>query len=101
MALLSVDCCVTDFLLEESNSFHKLSFMLKKKIIDLGRSTPSMTIEYKRKDGFVSHFNASLYQKYTWLTGSCKLNKMFCFPCLLFSNSPSVWSRTGYADIHK
>ena len=100
MALISVDCCLTDFLLEESNNFSQLSFMKKKKVVDLGRSTPSMKIDFKRKDGFVSHFNVSLYQKYTWLSGSCKLNKMFCFPCLLFSNSPSVWSRAGYADIN-
>lgn len=34
------------------------------------------------------------------MTGSCKLNKMFCFPCMLFSDSNSVWSRTGFTDIN-
>lgn len=41
-----------------------------------------------------------MYDKYTWMTGSCKLNKMFCFPCLIFSDSNSVWSRTGFSDIN-
>jgi hypothetical protein len=97
-AILDVSCCVTDYLL--SNSFLNLSFENKKYIIQLGRARPDMIIDYRRKDGFSKHFHSNLYDKYSWLTGSCKLNKMFCFPCLLFSDSSSVWSRTGFTDIN-
>ena len=100
MALISVECCLTDFLLDVVSTFDILSFQQKIKVIELGRAMPAMIINYKRKDGFVKHFHKSLYQKYVWLTGSCQLNKMFCYPCLLFSNSSSVWSRTGFADIN-
>ena len=72
MALIHIECCLTDFLLEN----------------------------YKRRDGFFKHFHKSLYDKYSWMTGSCKLNKMFCFPCLLFSESSSVWNGAGFKDIN-
>lgn len=96
--LINIGCCLTDFLLE--SSFKNFSFERKKTIIEIGRARPEMTIDYKRNDGFTKHFHQNLYDKYSWLTGSCKKNKMFCFPCLLFSDSNSVWSRTGYSDIN-
>lgn len=92
---------MTDYLLTEENTFSKLSFENKKHIISLGRARPeNLTIDYKRKDGFTKHFSSSCYVKYSWITGSCKLNKLFCFPCLLFSDSNGVWSRTGFSDIN-
>lgn len=100
MALIHIVCCLTDFLLRNETSFYKLSFENKKHVIQLGRALPDMTINYKRRDGFFKHFHKSLYDKYTWMTGSCNFNKMYCFPCLLFSESNSVWSRTGFADIN-
>lgn len=99
-ALVQIECCLTDYLLHESTRFSNLSFENKKHVIKLGRARPDITIDYKRRDGFFKHFHSSMYEKYNWLTGSCKLNKLFCFPCLLFSDSSSVWNRTGYSDIN-
>lgn len=99
-ALIAIDCCLTDYLLSDETCFAKLSFENKKHVINMGRARPDMTINYKRRDGFFKHFHSSLYDRYQWLTGSCQLNKMFCFPCLLFSDTKTVWNHTGYTDIN-
>lgn len=99
-ALIALDCCITDYLLCEETCFSRLSFENKKKVVQLGRARPDMTINYKRRDGFFKHFNVSFYDKYQWLTGSCKLNKMFCWPCLLFSDASSLWNKGGFTDIN-
>lgn len=99
-ALLQFDCCSVDYLLNEATCFSKLSFENKKHIIKQGRARPEVKIDYKRKDGFFKHFHSALYDKYHWLTGSCKLNKLFCFPCLLFADSGSIWNRMGFSDIN-
>jgi hypothetical protein len=95
------DCCVTDYLL--TNPFGRLSYPDKLKIAQSKRvgAMPKMIITAKRggKSNSNYHFHENLYEKYSWMCGSCKLNKMFCFPCLLFSNSDCVWTKTGYSDL--
>lgn len=46
-------------------------------------------------------FNTSSYEN-KWLCGSSKLNKLFCWPCLLLHNmnERGVWSKTGYDDLN-
>lgn len=46
-------------------------------------------------------FQNTWYEKYDWLTGSVTLNKLFCWPCILFAtnNSDKVWSKCGYSDL--
>lgn len=95
--MATTDCCMTDFLLK--NPFSRLTFPNKLKIIESGRAQPKLIINCKRKDGNSYHFHESLYDKFKWMCGSCKLNKMFCFPCLLFSNFDSVWNKTGFSDM--
>lgn len=46
------------------------------------------------------NFNPSSYET-KWLCGSEKLQKLFCWPCLLFrkSGDKGMWSGTGYNDL--
>lgn len=45
-------------------------------------------------------FNTSWYDKFDWLTGSTVTNKLYCWPCILFSNSGvDVWHKWGYCDL--
>ncbi|KAJ3654966.1 hypothetical protein Zmor_014116 [Zophobas morio] len=44
-------------------------------------------------------FNNNWYDKYNWLTGSEKRNKLYCWSCLLFSETKqSPWT-SGYDDL--
>lgn len=46
-------------------------------------------------------FNMASYDN-KWLCGSEKLNKLFCWPCLLLGNTneKGVWSKHGYDDLN-
>lgn len=40
------------------------------------------------------------YSKDDWLCGSSVLEKLFCWPCLLFCSGTSPnWTKTGYTDM--
>ncbi|CAG9820197.1 unnamed protein product [Phaedon cochleariae] len=46
-------------------------------------------------------FSTAWYERYFWLTGSETRNKLFCWPCLLYSEEAhnSVWGRLGYDNM--
>ena len=45
-------------------------------------------------------FQQRWYAKKEWLCGSSKLQKMFCWPCLLLFPGMSVtWTRNGYSNV--
>ena len=44
-------------------------------------------------------FQTDWYSKKDWLCGCTVRNRLFCFPCLLFSTSETVWSATGFSDL--
>ena len=45
------------------------------------------------------HFKQSWFTEYLWLCSTVVLQKLFCWPCLLFSNKVNVWNREGFADL--
>ena len=57
--------------------------------------TKSKTREFKRS------FKHEIYLKYDWVCGCSVTNRLFCFPCLLFSGkcSESSWTNAGIADL--
>lgn len=72
-----------------------------------GRPTPNMVSLVNTAvggKGSNRSFNVNWYQKYQWLTGSETRNKLFCWPCLLFSTNlvddkQNPWSRGGYDNL--
>ena len=59
------------------------------------RPTPNLTIKNKGRS-----FQKEWYLKKDWLCGSSTLERLFCWPCLLFSPGTSpTWTKTGYTDM--
>ena len=57
---------------------------------------------YKLKGKLMTrNFNVSSHDN-RWLCGSTKLNKLFCWPCLLFRHTTekNIWSKEGYDDLN-
>lgn len=75
------------------------TFEGKHAIITAGRPTPPLKIVQQKKS-CSRYFNSKCYQNYKWLTGCLHVNKMFCWPCLLFSIEKNVWNNSGYADLN-
>jgi hypothetical protein len=62
---------------------------------------PSFTATHKVKSqGYNRHFQMSQYSKTQWITGSSKLNELFCWPHLLFVSEQTVWSNNGYDNLN-
>lgn len=79
--------------------FSTRTFEDKQAIIAAGRPTPPLNIVQQKKN-CSRYFNIKFYDNHTWLTGCLHINKMFCWPCLLFSKENNVWTNIGYADLN-
>ena len=64
---------------------------------------PTLELCTQRKKGANRTFNEDNYVRTEWLTGSAKLQRLFCWPCLLFDkdscslNNP--WATSGFIDL--
>ena len=97
-----MNACLVESLL--SRPFGSRRFSEKKEIVERGRPTPEIpdlhTTSKRGSKVFVRSFQTSNYEKYKWLAGSTKLNKLFCWPCLLFNPTDNtVWNKKGYSDL--
>lgn len=76
----------------------------KKEVLNCGRPTESLQIcgtkevKYSGKCYNLS-FKRSWFREFPWLCSSPTLQKLFCWPCLLFSNKSNVWNREGFASL--
>jgi hypothetical protein len=82
-----------------SNTFISLSYDDKLKITEEGAPKPNLNLLITIKT-CTRHFNTSLYKAIPWLCGCDKLNKLFCWPCFLFSKEKHVFNSAGY-NIYK
>ncbi|XP_035205067.1 zinc finger MYM-type protein 1-like [Stegodyphus dumicola] len=44
-----------------------------------------------------------MYEKFKWLIGCSELNKLYCWPCLLFvviEKDKNIWTKQGYSDLN-
>ncbi|XP_022160087.1 zinc finger MYM-type protein 1-like [Myzus persicae] len=94
--------CLIEHLLE--NEFHLKNVDEKLTIVKNGRpcpEIPKLTSNHKEKNKvYIRHFNISNYLNTPWLTGSAKLNKLFCWPCVLFTREKNVWSHSGFVNLN-
>jgi hypothetical protein len=70
-----------------------LSYDDKLKILEEGAPKPNLNLHTRIK-------TCSLYEAIPWLCRCDKLNKLFCWPCLLFSKEKYVCKSAGYNDIN-
>lgn len=83
-----------------SAPFSRLSFAEKQLIIQQDRPTPEIKLSQQKNNGTMRRFHVTKYNEVKWLTGSKELNKLFCWPCLLFITGCHVWNKTGYCDLN-
>lgn len=97
-----METCIIEELLK--TSFSNKSFQDKLAIIKNGRPLPKLpnlsTLYTDKNRSFTRHFTEANYEKTVWLTGCSNMNKLFCWPCLLFSTEKSVWSSGGFCDLN-
>lgn len=86
--------------------FQQRTFAEKFQLILNGKPQPdlaSLKAQHTEKSRtYVRHFKSyTNYEKYIWLTGSKYLNKLFCWPCLLFSTDHNTcWTSTGFNSLN-
>ena len=80
--------------------FSRRPFTEKLEIVTKGRPTPKMEGLTKTNKGFVRHFKEGNYDRYDWLTASTELNKLFCWPCLLFCTGSGTWNSNGFSSLN-
>ncbi|XP_018329034.1 zinc finger MYM-type protein 1 isoform X2 [Agrilus planipennis] len=73
-------------ILQNGRPTNKLSICAKKEIKKTGKS-------------YNINFKSVWFKEYLWLCSSTVLEKLFCWPCLLFSNKNSVWNKEGFSDL--
>lgn len=78
-----------DMLLEllVRNYFTKLANEVQLKMKESGKPSPKLYLTYGRAKGKACPCFEGNYARTEWLTGSEKLNWLFCWPCLFFDLS--------------
>lgn len=85
-------------------AFANLPLEVKISIKESGRPTPRLNISQtstSKSRTFKREFKEELYEKIPWLCGCEQTNKIFCFPCLLFSREKGdpAWVKNGVCDL--
>lgn len=91
------DFDLVSYLLE--NKFGGLSYDDKIFIKNQPIPRPPMSNLVQSKPSHNRAFSKSLYQKHIWLTGSNGRNKLFCWYCILFSESQNRFNSVGYDNL--
>ena len=89
-----------DLILKLRN-FSKLSFQSKSNILEKGRPIPDLKkmLQTTRRKKVNRSFHKEWYTRKEWQHGCALKNRLFCYPCLLFSTSDNVWIKTGFCDL--
>ena len=82
-------------------NFSKLSFQSKVNILKKGRSIPDLKnwLQTTGRKKVNRSFHKLCYTRKKWLCGCALRNRLFCYPCLLFSTSDNIWTKTGFCDM--
>lgn len=89
-------------LLEKLKQFSRLAFEEKRQLLSDGRPTPELPdLQQRKGQKIVRTFQSEWYKRKDWLCGCATLNRLFCFPCLLFGGTTDkVWTNAGYCDLN-
>ena len=89
-----------DLILKLRN-FSKLSFQSKVNILKKGRPILDLKnlLQTAGRKKVNRSFHKERYTRKEWLCGCALRNSLFCYPCLLFSTSDNVWTKTGFCDL--
>ena len=82
-------------------NFSKLNFQTKVNILKKGRPIPDLKnlLQTTGRKKVNRSFHKEWYTRKEWLCGCALRNCLFCYPCLLFSTSDNVWTKTGFCDL--
>lgn len=94
---LVCECLIEQIL---KSGFTARSFAEKQEIIESGRPMAQLKKLCTVVKNFTRHFSIELYDKHTWLSGCDFLNKVYCWPCLLFAKDKGVWRTNGFSDLN-
>ncbi|KAJ8936729.1 hypothetical protein NQ318_007089 [Aromia moschata] len=71
-------------------------YEIRTEIKRLGRPIPDLIIsktDVGKSRNYSRNFNSSVYDRFKWLCGCPKRNKLFCFICLVMGGNQSVWTQ--------
>lgn len=81
--------------------FGSLNFDEKKSIINIGRPTAKLPyLTAKSKNYVRTYFKYEHYSTFKWLSGRKKINKLYFWPCVIFSYEENVWTKHGFNDLN-
>ncbi|KAJ8958147.1 hypothetical protein NQ318_006084 [Aromia moschata] len=85
-----------DFLLTNKD----ITYEIRTEIKRLGRPILDLIIsktDVGKSRNYSRNFNSSVYDRFKWLCGCPKRNKLFCFICLVMGGNRSAWTQEGTA----
>ncbi|KAF4075810.1 hypothetical protein AMELA_G00223020 [Ameiurus melas] len=86
--------------IDKLKRFSKLDFQSKLEVINKGRPIPELKDLLQTTGPKITRsFQTEWYTRKPWLCGCASRNRLFCFPCLLFTTSENVWTTTGFCDL--
>ncbi|CAH1396354.1 unnamed protein product [Nezara viridula] len=80
--------------------FHKYTPEEQAEIIRKGRPVPQLDNLVITTSTGKKSFCSKRYEYDEWLTGCKQRSKLYCWPCLLFSERIDPWTTTGISDIN-
>ncbi|XP_017295795.1 zinc finger MYM-type protein 1 [Kryptolebias marmoratus] len=96
-------CLKSFYSISELKNFPKLDFESQCELISNGRPTPTLKGLFEKSGitgrQYMRFFQTEWYTRKDWLCGCANRNRLYCFPCLLFSTCDSVWTSTGFGDL--
>ena len=90
------NCLIEDLF---KRKFASRPYNEKEIIVKSLKPTPLLNIHSKTKT-YQRHFNKEIYGKFEWICGCAHLSKLFCWPCILFSQEVNIWNKFGFSDLN-
>ncbi|KAJ8962114.1 hypothetical protein NQ318_018071 [Aromia moschata] len=86
-----------DFLLTNKDIRNEIRTEIKR----LGRPIPDLIIsktDVGKSRNYLRNLNSSVYDRFKWLCGCPKRNKLFCFIWLVMGGNRSAWTQEGCVE---